>query len=55
MRLFLSRQAVDYRIGAMLRKLAVPNRAALVSKAYALGLLEQADWPPRVPPHARED
>ncbi len=55
MRLFLSRQAVDYRIGAMLRKLAVPNRAALVSKACALGILEAADWPPRVPSRARED
>jgi DNA-binding CsgD family transcriptional regulator len=55
MRLYLSRQAVDYRIGAMLRKLAAPSRAALVSKAYALGVLAPAAWPPRVPAHAREE
>jgi len=55
MRLYLSRQAVDYRIGAMLRRLDAPSRAALVSKAYAAGLLCAAHWPPRVAPHARED
>ncbi|MEU4251795.1 LuxR C-terminal-related transcriptional regulator [Amycolatopsis sp. NPDC026612] len=55
LRLYLSRQAVDYRIGAMLRKLGAPSRAALVSKAYAAGLLRPAHWPPRVAPHARED
>jgi len=55
MRLYLSRQAVDYRIGAMLRRLDAPSRAALVSKAYAAGLLCAAQWPPRVAPHARED
>ncbi|WP_410641049.1 LuxR C-terminal-related transcriptional regulator [Amycolatopsis sp. lyj-346] len=55
MRLYLSRQAVDYRIGAMLRKLGAPNRAALVSMAYAAGVLRPEQWPPRVVPHARED
>lgn len=55
MRLYLSRQAVDYRIGAMLRKLEAPSRAALVSKAYACGVLCPSQWPPRVAPHARED
>jgi DNA-binding CsgD family transcriptional regulator len=55
MRLYLSRQAVDYRIGAMLRKLAAPSRAALVSKAYACGLLCPSHWPPRVAPQARAD
>ena len=55
MRLYLSRQAVDYRIGAMLRKLAAPSRAALVSKAYASGVLCPAQWPPRVAGHAREE
>jgi DNA-binding CsgD family transcriptional regulator len=54
MRLFLSRQGVDYRIGSMLRKLEAPNRAALVSKAYALGVLERESWPPRVAPGVRE-
>jgi DNA-binding CsgD family transcriptional regulator len=55
MRLYLSRQAVDYRIGAMLRKLGAPSRAALVSRAYAAGVLQPAQWPPRVEPHLRED
>jgi DNA-binding CsgD family transcriptional regulator len=55
MRLYLSRQAVDYRIGAMLRKLSAPSRAALVSKAYASGVLCPAQWPPRVAGHAREE
>ena len=55
MRLYLSRQAVDYRIGAMLRRLEAPSRAALVSKAYACGVLCPSQWPPRVARHARED
>lgn len=48
LRLYLSRQAVDYRIGVMLRKLDVPSREVLVVKAYALGLLNPASWPPRI-------
>ncbi|MEU5259429.1 PAS domain-containing protein [Amycolatopsis sp. NPDC021455] len=55
MRLYLSRQAVDYRIGAMLRKLGAPSRAALVSKAYTSGVLCPSQWPPRVAGHAREE
>lgn len=55
MRLYLSRQAVDYRIGAMLRRLDAPSRAALVSKAYTRGLLCASHWPPRVASEARED
>lgn len=48
-RLFLSRQGVEYHVGTMLKKLKAPNRAALVSRAYSLGLLSVGSWPPRVP------
>jgi PAS domain S-box-containing protein len=49
-RLFLSRQGVEYHVGTMLRKLKVTNRAALVSRAYSLGVLSVGAWPPRVLP-----
>jgi DNA-binding CsgD family transcriptional regulator len=49
-RLFLSRQGVEYHVGSMLRKLRVSNRAALVSRAYSMGLLVAGTWPPRVVP-----
>jgi DNA-binding NarL/FixJ family response regulator len=38
-RLHLSRQGIEYRVAAMLRRFRAPNRAALVSRAYAMGLL----------------
>lgn len=47
-RLYLSRQAVEYHVCTMLRKFDVAKRAALVSKAYSLGVLEPGIWPPRV-------
>jgi DNA-binding NarL/FixJ family response regulator len=47
-RLFLSRQGVEYHVGAMLRRLGVPNRAALVSKAFSMGLFRVAVWPPQI-------
>lgn len=50
-RLYLSRQGVEYHIRSLLRKLKVPNRTALVSRAYALGILPTGSWPPRVPPY----
>ncbi|MFJ6739458.1 LuxR C-terminal-related transcriptional regulator [Streptomyces sp. NPDC091279] len=49
-RLALSSHGVDYHVGAMLRKLDVPNRSALVARAYALGILVPHCWPPRVRP-----
>jgi PAS domain S-box-containing protein len=49
-RLYLSRQGVEYHVGTMLKKLKAPNRAALVSRAYSLGLLGVGAWPPRVSP-----
>ena len=47
---YLSRQGIEYRVGRMLRRHRVPNRTALVSKAYALGLFSVGVWPPRVLP-----
>ncbi|MFJ3823645.1 helix-turn-helix transcriptional regulator, partial [Streptomyces nodosus] len=32
----------------LLRKLRVPNRAALVSRAYSMGVLKVGVWPPKV-------
>ncbi|GAA4060362.1 PAS domain-containing protein [Streptomyces shaanxiensis] len=49
-RLFLSRQGVEYHVGTMLKKLKAPNRAALVSRAYSLGVLSVGKWPPKVSP-----
>jgi DNA-binding CsgD family transcriptional regulator len=48
--LFLSRQGIEYHLQRMLRQLGAPNRAALVARAYAMGLLTLSAWPPRVLP-----
>lgn len=48
--LYLSRQGVEYHLSALLRRLKAANRPALVSKAYTLGILGVASWPPRVLP-----
>nr|AGC10664.1 SlnM2 [Streptomyces lydicus] len=47
-RLYLSRQGVEYHVTCLLRKLKVPNRAALVSRAYSMGALKVGTWPPEV-------
>jgi DNA-binding CsgD family transcriptional regulator len=47
-RLYLSRQGVEYHVTRLLRKLRVPNRAALVSRAYSMGVLKVGSWPPKV-------
>nr|QIS37316.1 LuxR family transcriptional regulator [Streptomyces hygrospinosus subsp. beijingensis] len=47
-RLYLSRQGVEYHVTGLLRKLRVPNRAALVSRAYSMGILNVGAWPPKV-------
>jgi PAS domain S-box-containing protein len=47
-RLYLSRQGVEYHVSNMLRQFKVPNRAALVSKAYSMGMLTVGSWPPKV-------
>ncbi|TQE22735.1 LuxR family transcriptional regulator [Streptomyces ipomoeae] len=49
-RLYLSKQGVEYHISGMLRKFQAPNRSALVSRAYASGILCIGSWPPRVLP-----
>ena len=49
-KLHLSRQGIEYHIGAMLRRFRVPNRTGLVSKAYSLGMLRMGIWPPQVLP-----
>lgn len=48
--LYLSRQGIEYHVGNMLRRFKVTNRAALVSKAYSMGLFTVGSWPPRVAP-----
>ncbi|MGM1058733.1 PAS domain-containing protein [Saccharothrix sp. Mg75] len=48
--LYLSRGGVEYHVSALLRKLKAKNRPALVSKAYSMGILDVASWPPRVFP-----
>lgn len=48
--LYMSRQAVEYHITRLLRLLNVPNRTALVSRAYSLGILKTGVWPPQVSP-----
>lgn len=47
-RLYLSRQGVEYHVSSMMREFKAPNRVALVSKAYAMGLLGVNTWPPKV-------
>jgi DNA-binding CsgD family transcriptional regulator len=45
--LHISGHTVDRHVTEMLRRSDVPNRAALVARAYSLGILRTADWPPR--------
>jgi DNA-binding CsgD family transcriptional regulator len=47
-KLQLSRQGVEYHIGSMLRRFDVPNRAALISRAFSAGVLTGESWPPKV-------
>lgn len=54
-KLHLSRQGIEYHIGAMMRDFRVPNRVALVSKAYSAGMLRLGIWPPAVLPDCVRD
>ncbi|GDY29813.1 helix-turn-helix transcriptional regulator [Gandjariella thermophila] len=47
-RLYLSRQGVEYHVTGLLRKFKATNRAALVSRAYAMGVFTAGTWPPKV-------
>lgn len=47
-KLYLSRQGVEYHVSKMLQRMRVPNRPALVAKAYSIGLLNVSSWPPKV-------
>lgn len=47
-KLYLSRQGIEYHVGAMLRRFKSPNRSALVAKAYSQGILSIGQWPPKV-------
>lgn len=47
-KLYLSRQGVEYHVATMMKKLKAPNRAALVSRAYSMGVLSPGMWPPVV-------
>jgi PAS domain S-box-containing protein len=47
--LFLSRGGVEYHLKSLMRRFKVKNRPALISKAYAAGILRVGCWPPHVP------
>jgi DNA-binding CsgD family transcriptional regulator len=53
-RAHLSRQGVEYHVGALVRRFGVPNRTALVAKAHAAGMYTADAWPPRVDPRVLE-
>lgn len=42
----LTVDGVNYHVTRMCRRLDVPNRVALVARAYVLGLLDSSTWPP---------
>ncbi|GAA3311370.1 hypothetical protein GCM10020295_80870 [Streptomyces cinereospinus] len=39
---------MEYHVTGLLRRLKVPNRAALVSRTYSMGVLKAGTWPPKV-------
>ncbi|KUJ66307.1 hypothetical protein ACZ90_38490 [Streptomyces albus subsp. albus] len=47
-RLHFSRQNIDYRVTGLMRRFEVPNRTALVSRAFSTGMLDAGTWPPKV-------
>jgi DNA-binding CsgD family transcriptional regulator len=38
---------VNYHLTRLSDRFGVPNRTALVARAYSLGLLDPGSWPPR--------
>ncbi|GAA0731029.1 helix-turn-helix transcriptional regulator [Dactylosporangium roseum] len=47
-KLYLSRQGVEYHVSRLLQRMRVPNRPALVAKAYSMGIFDSSAWPPKV-------
>jgi DNA-binding CsgD family transcriptional regulator len=47
-RMSVTRQAVTWHISNLFGKLGAENRANLVARAYATGLIATESWPPRV-------
>lgn len=45
-RLNISRYTVAQHVAAMLRRVQARNRAELVARAYAVGMLNVSSWPP---------
>ncbi|TDU74650.1 LuxR C-terminal-related transcriptional regulator [Streptomyces sp. KS 21] len=43
----LTVDGVNYHVTRLCRRLGVPNRRALIARAYVLGLLDPTAWPPR--------
>ncbi|MEV6686559.1 PAS domain-containing protein [Streptomyces sp. NPDC051130] len=43
----LTVDGVNYHLTRLCRRLDVPNRPALIARAYVLGLLDPTAWPPR--------
>ena len=46
--LYLSRQTVAHRLSDVFRKLEASARADAIARAYVLGILAPAEWPPRL-------
>jgi hypothetical protein len=42
-------------VAALLRKLKVANRVALISRAYSKGIFDVGSWPPKVLPEYVKD
>jgi len=53
-RAHLSRQGVEYHVGALVRQFGVANRIALVAKAHTAAMFTAETWPPRVDPRFLE-
>ncbi|HEY7399643.1 MAG TPA: helix-turn-helix transcriptional regulator [Actinomycetota bacterium] len=47
-RMSVTRQAVTWHIGNLFVKFGAQNRAGLVARAYAMGLLASEAWPPNL-------
>ncbi|BCJ50224.1 hypothetical protein Asp14428_16990 [Actinoplanes sp. NBRC 14428] len=48
--LHLTVRGVEYHVSSLLRRTSSTNRAGLVGRAHALGILLPGSWPPRVDP-----